>query len=257
MLDYRRPENTTSYIVAVKNPITPSAHKKFHLSARLIDRMFIAIISFFAVCHLISVYFNYGAPTKTAYMKAFSKLFNLNAEGGMPNLFSSLILLVASALLYFNYRVVHRKAPQAAKRPWLVLSLIFLFLSCDEAFSIHEQLMPVTRSLLGTSLNGFLHWAWVVPYGLLLLGVVAYFWRFVMRLPTTTRKLFFLSGFIYVGGALGIEVIEGYAYILEMHVVNEVLVLLQEVAEMAGIALFIHTLLGYVRLHAKEITMKF
>jgi len=256
MLNFSKPESTPSYLFTVKPLQPPVSSKKFNLSTKPINRMFIVIICFFAVCHAITVYFDYGGVTKTPLMKNFAKLFNLNAERGIPNLFSSLILLVSSALLYFNYRVIHRRSEQAAKRPWLILSVIFLFLCFDEALSIHEQLMPVTRNLLGTTLNGFLHWAWVVPYAFLMVGVTAYFWKFVMRLPRTTRKLFFLSCFIYVGGALGLELIEGYTYEKQYYVINEFLVMAQEVMEMAGIALFIHALLGYIRLNAKEITAK-
>jgi hypothetical protein len=254
MFQISKSENTPLHVVSV-SPTVSLTRKKLNLSTRSLNKVFILIISFFAICHCVTVYFDYGGIHKNALMKTFAKLFNLNSERGFPNLFSGLILLTASALLYFIYRVIHRSTPYKHKKSWQMLAFVFLYLCLDETFSIHEQLIPVTQHLLGTSLHGFLHWAWVVPYFFLLVGVVAYFWRFVFDLPTSTRKLFFLSGFIYVGGALVVEMIEGYTYEQHQYVINECLVLLQEVMEMAGIALFIYALLKYIGMRSRELTV--
>lgn len=230
---------------------------KFLFSSSFLSRAFIAIISFFAVCHAVTIYFAYNGMKETPIARGFNRLFNLNSEKGFANLFSGLILLTAAVLLYFIYRTVHKATSQKPKRQWLILSFVFLFLCFDETFSLHEKLIPITKQFLNTSANGFLLWGWVVPYFFLVVGVTAYFWRFVLKLPTSIRRLFFISGFIYVSGALGTEMLQGYAFEHQYYFFNEFLVLLQEVMEMAGIALFIHALVKYIGMYARELTIGF
>jgi hypothetical protein len=64
---------------------------------------------------------------------------------------------------------------------WIILSIIFLFLSVDNISSIHERLATPTRYLLGTS--GFLYYAWVIPYSMALCVFVPLYSKFLLSLP--------------------------------------------------------------------------
>ncbi|MTI21385.1 hypothetical protein E1176_10170 [Fulvivirga sp. RKSG066] len=84
-------------------------------------------------------------------------LFDFDYERNIPTLFSSILLLIASALMWFiswecRYKASHYKH-------WMGLSFVFLFMTVDEFASLHEELIPVFRSLFNTT--GFLHFAWV------------------------------------------------------------------------------------------------
>ncbi|BCR06411.1 hypothetical protein DESUT3_34800 [Desulfuromonas versatilis] len=170
-------------------------------------------------------------------------LFHFDHEANLPSLYSALALLLAGLLLL---AIAHAEKAGRWYRYWLGLGLVFLFLATDEAVMIHEQLMPVLREAFG--LSGLLYFAWVIPYGLGLLGLLVIYARFIFSLPAKTRNLFLLSGGIYVLGALVIELFEG----AQMEAAGarnlryQALMSCEELLEMIGVILFIYALSDYI-----------
>lgn len=181
--------------------------------------------------------------------------FTFNGESNVPAFFSSVMLLAASGLLFLIHRQHKLSAMESYTRHWFILGCIFLFMAIDENTQVHERVADFVRPRLATDLSGMLHWAWVVPYSVLTLAVVAYFLRFVLRLPTYTRKLILLSGALFVTGALGLEFFEGYLYKRYGidHLYNRILYCLEELLEMTGVALFIYTLLDYLARYGTQV----
>lgn len=183
--------------------------------------------------------------------------FTFNGESNIPAFFSSVMLLAASGLLFLIHLQYKRSALDSYTRHWFILGCIFLFMAIDENTQVHERVADFVRPRLATDLSGMLHWAWVVPYSVLTLAVVAYFLRFVLRLPTYTRNLILLSGALFVTGALGLEFFEGYLYKRYGidHLYNRILYCLEELLEMSGVALFIYTLLGHLARYGTQIVL--
>ncbi len=71
---------------------------------------------------------------------------------------------------------------------------------------------------------------------------VIYF-KFWWRLPSRTRTLFLVSAAIYVGGAIGVEMLGGW-YFAQYFIdyTYSMLVLVEETMEIIGSSLFIYTL---------------
>ena len=131
---------------------------------------------------------------------------------------------------------------------WAVLSLIFLYLSIDEGAHIHETI-GTTLSLRFTGItHGFLRYTWVI-YGIGLVVIVAsYYLKFLAHLPHKTMRLFILAGLIYVGGALGMEMVNGrYAELYgSQNFSYQMMTVTEEFLEMAGIVTFIYALMSYM-----------
>lgn len=171
--------------------------------------------------------------------------FDLGREGNLPTLFGGALLLGAAALL-----AVAARGERAAGRPaaaWSALSGIFVFLAFDEWLSFHEALIKPIKILL--SLEGPLRFAWVLPYGLFTGAVGVSCLGLLRRLPARTRNLFVAAGAIYVGGALGCELIGG---IIEQRLGREsaawaLEVLVEESLEMGGAVLFLYAIADYLR----------
>ncbi|WP_457667335.1 hypothetical protein [Thiolapillus sp.] len=178
------------------------------------------------------------------YVFGFVPLFNLDMESNIPTLFSSVQLLLSGLLLFFISRLLKRKGEKSFA--WLFLSLIFLFLAVDETASLHESLIDPVRNTIHAS--GVFYYAWVIPYGLLLLIFVASYIKFLLRLPRDIMLLFITSGMLYVTGALGFELLGGwYAERYgEVSVVYATLYTFEETLEMTAISLFIYSLLRYM-----------
>ena len=125
---------------------------------------------------------------------------------------------------------------------------MFLYLAADEAASLHELFIPPGGELLGKDRPGIFFYAWVIPYGALVVGLGIYFLGFFLRLPMATKVRFFLAGVLYVGGALGFEMIEGVEDQLYGHKNDAyaVMATIEEGMEMVGVIVFIHAIMEYL-----------
>lgn len=178
-----------------------------------------------------------------------AQLFDLDADQNIPTWYTSSILFLCALFL----AAVAVAAGNAQRLYWYGLSLAFLFLSADEASSIHEKARPVLNSWL--QVGGFANYVWVLLYGPLALVFVLAYVGFLRRLPHDTRRLFFIAGALYIGGALGMEVVDGlYAtFYSNSDLVYVLLTHIEELLEMLGVAIFIYSLLLHISSDVKEL----
>jgi hypothetical protein len=96
--------------------------------------------------------------------------------------------------------------------------------------------------------SGYLFYPWVLAGSAFALIIALSYLRFLFRLPSKTRWGFLLSGLIYVGGAVGLELV-GANYDDQYgreHFVYAMLVALEESMELFGVLLFLSSLHGYM-----------
>ncbi len=203
-----------------------------------------------SVASLTGQYLKPGLAHNELALKVIAKL-NLDKEvNDLPTWYQSSTLLVSSVLLLV-IGLARRELKDKDAKYWGLLSLIFLFLSLDEAVSIHEQMTMPLRTTF--HLEGFLFLSWVIPASFLVavLGIV--FSRFLFRLPSSTRNLMILSALIYLAGALGVEMV-GANYMFMMNnppdigsnFTYAIITTVEEFLEMTGIVVFIYCLLTYL-----------
>lgn len=168
-------------------------------------------------------------------------LFNMYEEANLPTWFSSLNLFLAALLLYVNAQAA-RIAGERWRKHWLGLAGVFLFLSMDEAATLHEIIGGIFKAgIAAESMRS----AWMYPF-VVMVGVLGLIYvRFLLALPAFYRVMFVLSASIYVGGAVGLEVIEAkYVWVTRSELITfSTLVGIEEGLEMSGIVLFNYTLL--------------
>ncbi|MEM1042398.1 MAG: multidrug transporter [Bacteroidota bacterium] len=175
----------------------------------------------------------------------------LDQERNVPTFFATGLLLAASALLLLVAGVVRRRGGRDAGY-WSVLSAGFLFLALDEFVGFHERLSYALRTALGT--EGWLHYAWVIPGLAVALGVAAAFVPFLRRLEPWLRGRVLVAGALYLGGALGLEVVGGAwaSAVSDFDLVYALLTTVEETLELAGVVAFIYALLLYLERRAAE-----
>ncbi len=182
----------------------------------------------------------------------FASLFDVDSESNIPTWYASSTLLLCSILLA---SIAYAKKIDSDRYflHWGVLSIIFLYLSMDEAASIHEIADDPLRSALNAS--GFLYFTWVVLGAAFVLIFVLVYLRFLADLPVRTRHLFLVAGMLYVGGAIGMELVGGrYADLYGMqNFVYALIATVEEFLEMAGVVVFIFALLSYISAHLKDV----
>ncbi|GGO18541.1 hypothetical protein [Deinococcus humi] len=185
----------------------------------------------------------------------FIGLFDLNNESNVPAAFSALLLLLATLMLGV-IAWARRQGARADALSWKALTFIFGFLALDEAAMLHERTADITRNVVKT--DGILHYAWVLPYGVLALIVGLAFVRFLTQLPASIRNRVIVAGAIYVTGALGFELLEG-AVVSDggtQSLLNQSLVVAEEGMEMLGVILFIGALLSYIRMYLPGLQLR-
>jgi hypothetical protein len=198
--------------------------------------VFLALLALGQVLGLIASYFlgyddTYGLVS----------LFNLDAEHNVPSYFSTCLLLLNAVLFLAVWRAARAGGRHAV---WLLLALVFLFLSLDEDVALHERLSIPVRTLFNTS--GLLYFAWVIPYLALVAVLAAITLPILMRQNREIRFGFSLATVLYLTGSVGFEMLSGW-YIEgrpDLDFTYGVLALFEETLEMAGLIVLTHTLLS-------------
>ncbi len=174
----------------------------------------------------------------------FMEGLNLDAENNLPTRYATLLLTVNAALLWANGR---RRHPQAPTRPvyWRLMALVFVALALDESWSVHERAGRLLGQWAGLGDHSWI--LWVVPAALCL-GLLWLIVRdFLARLPAPTRRAFLLAAGLYVGGALGFEVIgAGQRALFGWGPGYLALTLIEETLELAGQSLFLLALFDHL-----------
>lgn len=185
-------------------------------------------------------------------------MLSLDKENNVPALYSTLLLFAASAILTL-VALLERARRGADALKWAILAAGFVLMAVDESLSIHERLIDPLRALIGGALGvdrlGIFYFAWVIPGIALVVALAMYFLPFVRRLPGRFGLMLLVSGAVYLGGAIGVELVEGWWREGHGHrnVVYHALVSLEEGMEMFGVILLIHTLLDYIGTHVGRV----
>ena len=206
------------------------------LTPRSVRNLLLAITAGFLVAHCVVQVGIYGFGAEKHWLDSL----NMDRELNLPTLFSSSLLLISALLMQ---RLGHNSNPDAAD-DWRLLSKIFIFLALDEALQIHEILIiPGLRHQVHPALAS----TWVVPYAALALIMLWKFRSFLGSIPRATATGLLRSGAVYVGGAIGMEMIGSFAVrssLIRLHSPwYGAITGLEEALELVGIILLIHALM--------------
>lgn len=227
-----------------------------HLSLwapKKITRFLLWIVFFLALMSIIGQVSKYFLGHGS--LLGFVRLFYVDLENNVPTWYSSITLLLASLILAaIAYAKKIEKDPY--RYHWAVLSLLFFFLSIDEDASFHECLIEPLKSL--GQVSAFFYYAWVIPGIVLVLLFGLFYLRFLLQLPSRTVFLFFFAGFVYILGAVVVEMISGYqaSRYGEKNFTYSLIITLEEILEMGGIIIFIQALIEYLQVTVSVIHLK-
>jgi hypothetical protein len=241
-----------------QNPSNRNIPASILLRPSRITSILAAVASGLVLMSLASQFIRYGLGHDYVFglLPITEQLLHVDLEQNISTLFSVTLLLCSGFLLVLITLLKRqRRDPDVSK--WMILAGGFFYLATDEGWSLHERLIDPVRGLLGHGNLGIFYFAWIIPAmaGVALLGLL--FLGFLARLPSSTRWSFIIAGSFYLCGAIGIEMLGGrYA---ELHsfenLTYQLFVHLEESLEMAGIILFIHTLLRYLAEQYPEIRL--
>lgn len=181
------------------------------------------------------------------------RIININLEQSLPTWFATILLIIAALLAYV---VASYKRSASYRKHWFGLSLIFVYLSIDEAISLHEELTIPLREALDAT--GIFYFAWIIVGGVLVALVGLIYLRFLFNQPAQVRNLFILAGVLFVGGAVGIESISAALYEQTgTTAVYSTIGTVEELFEMLGVIVLIRALLISARLAGNKSQTEF
>lgn len=224
------------------------------ISPPKITRVLALIVVGLSLASLAGQYYTHFLGDDTFWLKVAEKLDVNREDNSLPTWYQT-VSLFSCFLLLAVIAAAARAGADRYTRHWVILALVFLYLSADEFLVIHEQVDALLRSVYPT--RGAFLYAWVIPGGVFVLLFAAAYARFLLDLPPRTRFLFVVGGAVYVSGALGVEMISAYfvdsygdGLAGERSFTFAILGAIEEALEMSGIVVFINGLLPHVTLHA-------
>ncbi len=126
----------------------------------------------------------------------------------------------------------------------------------DETCGFHEMTIKPLRAALNA--RGFLYFTWVIPGAAFVFIFVLVYLRFFFNLPAKIRRGFLIAGTLYVGGALGMELIEGKYkdFYGKQDMTYVTMMTIEELLEMIGTIVFIHILMLYISSYVKDVRIQ-
>jgi len=223
------------------------------VSAKNVARALLAVVVLLTLAYVAGQYSKYYLDHDV--LLGFVEEFDLDRENNIPTWYSTVTLLLCSVLLG-TIAVARARENDVYASHWKMLSVIFLFLSIDEAASLHERLTEPVKNAFHTS--GMLEYAWVIPGGIFVLIVGLAYLKFLLNLPKTTRRQFATAGGLYVAGALGMEMVGSYYNSLygRTSMAYALIVTGEEFLEMTGVVVFLYALMSYLSRHPGDLKVR-
>lgn len=211
-------------------------------SSRTVLRVVLPAVALLSAASLLGQVLAHGAGLDGGLVDVYVQLTDVDRERSLPTWFQAMVLLACSAALWTVADDVRRTAGSGRRhRYWRLLAAAFAYLSIDEFVGLHELASIPIRTEL--ELGGALRFAWVLVAVPLLLVFAAVLLPFLRSLPRPTLVGFAVSGLLYVGGAVGLELVGG---VLTESVGMDTLAYsaeatAEELLEMLGMTLFLAT----------------
>jgi hypothetical protein len=180
----------------------------------------------------------------------FAATFNLDEEGNVPTLYSTLAILSCAVLLRVIARI-EREEGGRFSRHWTLMSIIFLGLAVDEFLFLHEEIN------YRLDLSGFTQWSWVAIGIVFVFAVAIIFFRMIVQLSPPVRRLFILAALIYLSGAIVLEIVGGHYVTVWGHdsLRYALCTTAEEFLEMMGVVVFIYALLSYLSQDGRKVVL--
>jgi hypothetical protein len=219
---------------------------KYSFTAKHATRVFIWLIVIeLAFCAIYYTDFLLNEPNWRIH-----KLFDLDLEANIPTWFSSIQLFMIGLISALTAQSQHYKTPPS-KWGLTFFGLGFMYLSMDEASSIHEKLTyEFHNNPLVPYFDG-VHGIWIVVYGSIGIVVLLLLCRDLWAICKTLRRealIFIVGMIIYLAGAGGAETITYFYLDKTIPWVYAVEVTLEEFLEMFGAStLFYSVLLACIK----------
>lgn len=229
------------------------------ISTKRTIRVLALVVLFLTLANLAAQLYKFDlvglGPTFDLNQDGSFVTFDFEEEQNVPTWYASATLLLC-AILLAAIAAARRAGGDRFAPHWYALAAVFLLMSIDEAATLHEKLGSAVGRLLET--EGIFYYAWVIPAAIFLILFLLAMRNFILNLPAKTRWLFLAAGAIFVGGALALELVEGYYadFYSTTDLTSAILASGEDLLEMLGTLVFIYALLSYVSSYLEDVHVR-
>jgi hypothetical protein len=225
---------------------------RISISPYQVVKLLIFIVVGLTLMHSILQVLNFGLGLHK--LTIITSFFDFESDSNISTWYSSVTLLISSLLL-IPIAIAKKNAQDPYTRHWQVLAIIFAFLSLDEVAMLHERSGQVLDALSPVEFDGWLYFQWVLIGIPVTLIIALTYLKFLAHLPTKTRNLLILAGALYIGGALGLEIMAGHEESLDTYnqLLYKLFTTIEELWEKLGVLVFIYALLTYMEKYVNQI----
>ncbi len=199
---------------------------RWYLPAALLVTVSLALV---AISYLLP---SLGHPIY-AHDGEIGSWFNVDTEANLPSWWST-ILLAGGGLLHFWGAWVARTTRTRGAAAWVLIGLLLLAMSLDEAASLHENLAQL-RGVIQAPVDFEYFWLAIgIPLAAVVLLVVVVSG---LQMPVRSLVLLLLGFLVLFAGAVGVETIESGQYRLGLGPEVAISYHREEALEMTGASL--------------------
>ncbi len=177
--------------------------------------------------------------------------FDVDDEVSVPTWYSQILLLFIGLAAFAAAYLSEKKA---VARLWAVFGTIGVVYSIDEGSGLHEfvlQTLHVTFFEDASSTKSDNAWLIILPFVLLIAGWLV--WSMIRYLPKRTMLLFVLAGFVFLTGAVGIDLLTSVTE-RESFLHQGILAGLEEALEIFGSIIALYAIVDYIeKIHATQV----
>lgn len=217
---------------------------------RLLKYLF-SIFLVLLVIHLVLQYINTVHLNQTyGPFYELTNRFDFDDEMSIPTWYAQFLFIVlsaSSALLAF----LEKNKP--SKNIWILLSISTLAGSIDEVSAVHESILQAIHlTLFDVNSPTLLANAWVVVTPLVVGAIVFFLYKVLKLLPRRTVQLFALSAFLYLSGAVAVDIASSALIESSAFVEQGLIVALEESLEILGQLTLFYALASYIEITHKS-----
>lgn len=183
----------------------PRASRWDEIPRSLVIRLLLVAVAVLTLAASVVLYLRYGREVDQ--IMGLGPLLDSTRENNIPTWFSSSSMLLCALVLGSIVLRLRERAPRES-RWWLGLAVLFCLGSVDETANLHESLSQLGKRLVAGEEPGLLVRPWVLFLGPLAIAVTAVYARFFTGQPRDVRRSFALGAALFLGGALGLELVE-------------------------------------------------
>lgn len=181
----------------------PRSLEPVRISIGGLPKILLILVGCAVLTHVIAAFLLHRGVEFPGYRLLF-RVVSLDSEVSVATWMSTFLLLFA-ALAAAVCAGLHRQQRARGALGWTGVAAALAAASLDEIAQIHEGVNVAAAALVPVGMD--LTWPWVIVGGLVVIVLAIVFTPFLVKLPPPVRLWMMIGAGVFVGGALGVELL--------------------------------------------------